>query len=225
MNEATSDVLRIALPKGRVLARLIDTLASVGLAVPNDLSESRRLVVPADRGESGLDFDLEVLLLKNADVPVYVEHGVADLGVSGTDRLYESGVSVFRPYTFPYGGCDIVLATRKEHDLAYLRRLPLLRVATTYVRFTRDYFARLGWPAEIIPLSGSVELAPVLGLADAVVDLTETGNTLRENDLVAVEVIGHTQLKLIGNRALGRATTGRVERLISLFEAAEEGGS
>jgi ATP phosphoribosyltransferase len=83
----------------------------------------------------------------------------------------------------------------------------------------------VGWPAEIIPLSGSVELAPVLGLADAVVDLTETGNTLRENDLVAVEVIGRTQLKLIGNRALGRATTRRVERLITLFEAAEEGGS
>lgn len=197
------------------------TLERVGLELPESLMESRRLVVPVAPGHSGLEFELELLLLKNQDVPVYVEHGVAELGVAGTDLLYETGVSVFRPYTFSFGSCRVVLAARRERTLADLRGLPLLHVATKYVRFTRDHFARLGWPVEIIPLSGSIELAPVLGLAEAIVDLSETGKTLEDNGLVAVDVIGRSYLKLIGNCALGRATTGRVERFIEALEAAE----
>jgi ATP phosphoribosyltransferase len=215
---APSDRLRLALPKGRVLPPLQAALRAIGLELAEDLETSRRLVVPVAEGRSGLGFDLEILLLKNQDVPIYVEHGVAEIGAAGTDLLYESGVSVFRPYTFPFASCRIVLAARQDQTLVELRRLPLLRVATKYVRYTRDHFARLGWPAEIIPLSGSVELAPVLGLADAIVDLSETGKTLRENGLGVLDVIGQSQLKLIGNRAMGRTTTRRVEQLVAALE-------
>jgi ATP phosphoribosyltransferase len=209
------------LPKGRLLPRLEALLERVGLRFPEPLTRTRRLVLEAENGREALGTDLEVLLLKNADVPVYVEHGVAELGASGTDLLYESGLSVYRPYTFAFGGCDVVLAARKEHDLDHLKRRPSLRVATKYVRYARDYFARVGWTVEIIPLSGSVELAPVLGLADAIVDLTETGKTLRDNGLAPVARIGKTYFKLIANRALAHSTSKAVERLIDAFRAVE----
>jgi ATP phosphoribosyltransferase len=217
--------LRVALPKGRVLPALQALLVGLGFAPEEDLLATRRLIVPIAASRSGLGFDMEALLLKNADVPVYVEHGVADVGVAGTDNLYETGVAVYRPHTFGFGGCDIVLAARVEHGLDDLRRRPLLHVATKYVRFTRAHFARLGWPVEIIPLAGSVELAPVLGLADAIVDLSETGKTLRDNGLHPVQVIGRTTLKLVANQALGKTTAARVERLVVALAAAERAGA
>ena len=216
--------LRLALPKGRVLPDLQRLLGAAKLEPIEDLTTSRRLVIPTRNGEGLLSTDLEILLLKNSDVPIYVEHGVADLGVSGTDLLYETGVSVLRPYTFDFGRCQIVVAGKPEHDLEWLRRQPMIDVATKYVRFARDHFARLGWPVAIIPLAGSVELAPVLGLADAIVDLMETGSTLRENGLVAHDVVGETSLKLIVNRALSRAKMGVVERLIATFGSTDRAG-
>ena len=212
--------LRFALPKGRILPELQRLLVEASLEPAEDLMRSRRLVVAIPSSADLLGLDLEVLLLKNSDVPIYVEHGVADLGVCGTDLLYETGVSVLKPFTFDFGGCRIVLAGTQTHDLEWLRRQSMVNVATKYVRFTRDHFARLGWPVAIIPLAGSVELAPVLGLADAIVDLMETGNTLRENGLVAHDVIGETHVKLIVNRALSRTTMGSVERLIDAFGGA-----
>lgn len=212
--------LRLALPKGRILPDLQRLLVAAGLEPAEDLTDSRRLVIPIPAGAGLLTLELEVLLLKNSDVPIYVEHGVADLGVCGTDLLYETGVSVLKPYTFDFGSCRIVIAGERSYDLEWLRRQPMVNVATKYVRFARDHFARLGWPVAIIPLAGSVELAPVLGLADAIVDLMETGNTLRENGLVAHDVIGETHVKLIVNRALSRTTMGSVERLIEAFGGA-----
>lgn len=221
MTSSPDRLLRLALPKGRVLPDLQRLLDKAGLAPAEDFGRTRKLVVGLRGGESAVGAKIEVLLLKNADVPVYVEHGVADIGVSGTDVLYESGVSVHRPYTFEFGSCRIVLAGRPERDIEWLRRQPMIHLATKYVRFARDHFSRLGWPVEIIPLSGSVELAPVLGLADAIVDLTETGSTLRENGLVAHEVIGETRLKLIANKALSRSTIQVVEGLIDALEKAK----
>ena len=212
--------LRLALPKGRILPDLQRLLVGAGLEPAEDLTKSRRLVVAIPGSADLLGLELEVLLLKNSDVPIYVEHGVADLGVCGTDLLYETGVSVLKPYTFEFGSCRIVIAGKQAHDLEWLRRQPMVNVATKYVRFARDHFARLGWPVAIIPLAGSVELAPVLGLADAIVDLMETGSTLRENGLVAHDVIGETHVKLIVNRALSRTTMGSVVRLIETFGSA-----
>jgi len=213
--------IRLALPKGRVLAQLGTLLTKAGLAPDEDLDASRKLVSPVSSAPDVLGADLELLLLKNSDVPVYVEHGVAEVGVSGTDVLHESGMTVLRPHTFGFGSCDIVLAGKPEHGMDYLHTLPIIHVATKYLRFARDHFGRVGWPVELIPLQGSVELAPVLGLADAIVDLCETGKTLKENGLQVHEVIGCTHLKLIANRALSRKTAEAVERLITLLSQAE----
>ncbi|MCA9562520.1 MAG: ATP phosphoribosyltransferase [Myxococcales bacterium] len=209
------------MPKGRVLNRVESLLGAAGLIPEDSLSTTRKLATPVTNAPAILGAHLEVLLLKNSDVPVYVEHGVADVGVSGTDVLIEAGVSVLRPHTFEFGKCDIVLAGKPEHDLAYLRALPTMLVATKYVRFASDYFSRSGWEAEIVPLSGSVELAPVLGLTHAIVDLMETGKTLRENGLVPHLTIGRTSLKLIANRAMSRAGSASVNRLIDILHTAE----
>lgn len=222
MKSNGTNTLRFALPKGRVLPALQEILTAAGLAPAENLKTSRRLVAPIPSAKKELGVALELLLLKNSDVPVYVEHGVADLGVSGTDVLNEKNVNVLKPHTFGFGKCRIVVAGRPEHDQDWLRRQPIVHVATKYVGYARDHFAKLGWPVEIIPLAGSVELAPVLGLADAIVDLTETGNTLRENGLVAHDVIGETALKLIANRALSRTTIAVVERLVTRLSAAEK---
>jgi ATP phosphoribosyltransferase len=213
MSELTR--LRLALPKGRVLGAVEEALNAAGCGPIESLKSSRRLVVEARSSIAGVE--LELLLLKQADVPVYVEHGVADIGVAGTDLLYESGVSVLKPFTFDFGGCDIIIGAKQGQTLDLIRRLPLIHVATKYVRFARDYFGANGWPVEIIPLSGSVELAPVLGLADAIVDLRESGRTLKENGLIALDVIGRTHIKLIANRALGVAKTAALQKLISVL--------
>jgi ATP phosphoribosyltransferase len=213
--------IRMALPKGRVAPALERLLTIAGMPPAEAIEGTRKLVAEVPRSEEALGVRLELLLLKNADVPVYVEHGVADVGVAGTDLLYETGAAVLRPYTFDFGGCDLVLAGLPDHDTAYLRRQAVTQIATKYLRFARDHFARAGWPVELIPLSGSVELAPLLGLADAIVDLSETGKTLAENGLVVHDVIGHTQVKFIANRALSKRTTAAVETLIAALAAAE----
>ncbi len=224
MSESNLPRLRLALPKGRLTERTLDFLRGVGLPIEAEITRSRRLLhdISAATVEP-LGCRLEVLLIKNTDVPVYVEHGVADIGVVGTDALYEADVEVYRPWTFPYGSCDIALAAPAGVDAGTLRRRPWLRVATKYKRYARDHFAGRGVSAEIIPLSGSVELAPTLGLADAILDLVETGQTLRENGLEVVEVVGRTEVKLIANRALSTPAAEAVERLILRLSGAAEG--
>ncbi len=188
--------IRMALPKGRLEHNARQFLARVGL-MSESPTNGRALIVPG--AEPWVDF----LLAKPADVPVYVEHGAADMGIVGLDVLREGNYDVYEPLLLPFGHCRLSVAVPQDQVDAYesLRLHPTLRVATKYPNLTLEFFHARGLTPEIIPLSGSVELGPLVGLADVIVDLVQTGRTLRENGLVEVRVILHSQAVLIANRA------------------------
>jgi ATP phosphoribosyltransferase len=183
--------LTIAIPKGRLQSDSLDLFARSGLC----LTESRDSRCLAMEDESG---QCRFIFVKPGDVPVYVEHGIADCGVLGRDVLLESESDLLQPLSLAIGNCQIVVAAP---DGMPKNGYTMLRVATKYPRIAARHFGACGLPVEIIQLSGSVELAPVLGLADCIVDLVETGRTLRENGLSIVEVIAKSTAQLVVNRA------------------------
>jgi ATP phosphoribosyltransferase len=210
----TDAPLRLAMPKGRLVERTLDWLRRAGVLESDEVDIGRRLVVPLNGRADVVGMPMELLLLKNADVPTYVEHGIADLGVSGTDVLQEQLPDVYRPFTLPYGSCRIAIAAPNDVRDEDLRRLQTWRVATKYPRTARAFFESQGIAVELIELGGSVELAAALGLSDVIVDLVETGRTLVENNLRVVQVIGQTEVKVIANRALSPKRAGAVARVL-----------
>ena len=184
--------LTIAVAKGRLQEEALALLASAGAGVSREDLSSRRLAIEDESGR------YRFIFVKPADVPVYVEHGIADCGVVGRDVLLESGTDLLQPLTLAIGRCRIVVAARPEVSL---NDLGMLRVATKYPGIAAAHFGARGRPVEIIELSGSVELAPGLGLADCIVDLVETGRTLSENGLKEIEVIDESSGRLVVNRA------------------------
>ncbi len=183
--------LTIAIAKGRLQNEAIELLSRAGLGLA-EAASSRCLTQVDNSGR------VRCLFVKPADVPVYVEYGVADCGVVGLDVLLETDANLLQPLSLPIGRCQIVVASPPEKAP---NGYAMLRVATKYPRITSRYFGSRGQPVEIIQLSGSVELAPGLGLADCIVDLVETGRTLRENGLRVVEVIAESTGRLVVNRA------------------------
>jgi ATP phosphoribosyltransferase len=184
--------LTIAIAKGRLQAKTLDLLRSAGLRLSSEALSSRQLAI-AD--ESGC---YRLIFVKPADVPVYVEHGIADCGIVGRDILLESNTDLLQPLSLNIGACRIVVAAKND---APLSQLGMLRVATKYPRIAARHFGARGVAVDLIELSGSVELAPILGLADCIVDLVETGKTLKENGLLIVEVITDSEARLVVNRA------------------------
>lgn len=187
--------LTIALPKGRLLKPALDLLETLGFDLTEIRGGTRKLIIddPAHNAR--------FLLLKPFDVVTFVEYGAADLGIAGQDVLMEQDSDVFEPLALPFGYCRIVLAARRERAQTDWRLATSLRIASKYPRITRKFFVERGWSAEIIPLSGSVEIAPALGLSDLLVDIVDTGTTLQENGLVELETLCHSQAALIVNRA------------------------
>jgi ATP phosphoribosyltransferase len=184
--------LTIAVAKGRLQAEALALLAGAGVGVPSDALSSRRLAVEDESGR------YRFIFVKPADVPVYVEHGIADCGIVGRDVLLESEADLLQPLTLEIGRCSIVVAALTGVSL---NDVGMLRVATKYPRIAAAHFGARGRPVEIIELSGSVELAPLLGLADCIVDLVESGRTLRDNGLNVIEVINESTGRLVVNRA------------------------
>lgn len=184
--------LTIAVAKGRLQAETLDLLRSVGLRFSSETLSSRQLAVEDDSGRYRLIF------VKPADVPVYVEYGIADCGIVGRDVLLESSTDLLQPLSLNIGACRIVVAAKND---AQLNRLGMLRVATKYPRIAARHFGARGVAVDLIELSGSVELAPILGLADCIVDVVATGKTLEENGLRIVEVIADSAARLVVNRA------------------------
>ncbi len=182
--------LTLALPKGRLTEQVLERMESVGMKVE---FEKRKLVAHDSEGR------IKILLVKNADLPVYVHHGIAGLGVCGEDVLYEYGYPFVKLHTFDFGSTSMCLAGRKGESLVLSKGG--IRVASKFTRFARDYFHDRGIPVEVIKLNGSVELAPVLGLTPYIVDLVETGNTLKANDLEVFEKLADIQVRLIANPA------------------------
>lgn len=197
--------LTIAISKGRLQTESMDLLAHAGLSVSSEMLASRRLAVEDESGR------YRFIFVKPADVPVYVEHGIADCGIVGRDVLLESEADVLQRLTLGIGRCRMAVAAPSENALD---GIGMLRVATKYPRVTARYFGSRGLSVEIIELAGSVEVAPLLGLADCIVDLVETGRTLHENGLRIVEVIAESTARLIVNRASYHLKADAVTSLI-----------
>jgi ATP phosphoribosyltransferase len=198
--------LTIAVAKGRLQDAALALFASAGAGVSSQDLSSRRLAVEDESGR------YRFILVKPADVPVYVEHGIADCGVVGRDILLESGTDLLQPLTLDIGRCRLVVGAPAGKSL---NELGMLRVATKYPRIAAAHFGARGRPVEIIELSGSVELAPGLGLADCIVDMVETGRTFRENGLKEVEVIEESTGRLVVNRASYQLKAKSIASLIS----------
>ena len=177
--------LTIALSKGRILDETLPLLALAGIVPVEDPETSRKLILPTNRPEVSL------VMMRATDVPTYVQYGAADVGVAGRDVLLEhGGEGLFQPLDLGIGRCRLVVAVKRSYDWqGTVQRGARIRVATKYVKTAREHFAAKGMHVDLIKLYGSMELAPLVGLADAIVDLVSTGNTLKANDLVAVEDI------------------------------------
>jgi len=187
--------LTLALSKGRLLDETLPLLARAGIVPVDDPRTSRKLIV-ATR-----DAAVSLVILRATDVPTYVHYGAADLGVVGKDVLLEHGTGgLYQPLDLGIGRCRLVVATRRDYDWARsVQRGARIGVATKYVNTAREHFAAKGMHVDLIKLYGSMELAPLAGLADAIVDLVSTGHTLQANDLVAVEEIMPISARLIVN--------------------------
>jgi ATP phosphoribosyltransferase regulatory subunit len=204
--------LRIALPQGTIFDETVSALGAVGLPVAG-LTGHRRLLVR--------DAGVEYVLTRPSDVPTYVAHGAADLGITGRDVLMESDEEVLELVDLGFGVCRFVVAapTGSLHrSLDEYQHLGSLEVATKYPRVAQRHFDRRGTQVEIIKLGGAVELAPQVGLADWIVDLVSTGRTLRENDLVEIEEIATCSARLIANRASYARDRQRIAELATKLE-------
>jgi len=202
--------LTIAIAKGRLQRGALELWARAGLCDTREALASRRLTFEDESGR------FRFIFVKPGDVPVYVAHGVADCGVVGRDVLMETQANVLQPLTLDIGRCRIVLAAPTVQPG---NGSGMLRVATKYPHIASAHFGKRGQPVEVIELSGSVELAPVMGLADCIVDLVETGRTLQDNGLSIVEVIAESTARLVVNRASYQLKAAAVGALIAALEA------
>jgi ATP phosphoribosyltransferase len=203
----TSQKLTIAVPRGALFLGTLDLLDGLGVDTAEVRLNDRKLLF----AEAG------IVTMRPSDVPTYVEHGSADLGITGKDVLLEqSHRKVYELVDLGYGRCTMVVAAREGGDPIgdALRRLGRVRLATKYPRIAAQHFAHTGRQAEIVEVKGSVELAPLTGLVDGIVDLTATGATLRENHLRVVEEIGHCTARLIANPVAHKLKAAQIDRLI-----------
>ncbi len=200
--------IRFALAKGRVANQVIDVFEKLGYVFPDYSKDSRKLVFTDKTGE------ISFFLVKSPDVPVYVEKGTADVGIVGRDILLEHPADVYELLNLDIGKCRMCVAAYPETSFNYDTKIV---VASKYPKIAQDYFNGLDQPTEMIYLGGSVELAPVLGLADCIVDIVETGNTLKENGLVVKDVLFDISSRLIVNKVSLKTKEGLLE-LIEKFE-------
>lgn len=209
-------MITIAIAKGRMQDDALSLLARAGIRLNAEQVNSRRLALEDESG------DYRFIFVKPADVPVYVEHGIADCGVVGRDVLLESEADLLLPLDLGIARCRIVVAAADPEVMT--RAVGMLRVATKYSQIAAAHFGARGMPVEIISLSGSVELAPALGLSDLIVDLVETGRTLRENGLMVVDEITESTGRLVVNRASYQLKAEAVARLVNALRSALNGG-
>lgn len=204
--------LRIALTKGRLEKKTVELFEEIGYDCYNVKNKGRRLILPIGNG------DIEVVLAKAADVITYVENGVCDLGVVGKDTILENGSSFFELLDLGFGKCRFALAGKKDVDFFAGHRVKT--VASKYPKVTRTFFEGKGMDVKIIKIEGSVELAPLVGLADAIVDIVETGSTLKENGLEIIEDVLPVSARLIANTASLKLRKSEIEGLADRIEDA-----
>jgi ATP phosphoribosyltransferase len=211
--------ITLALSKGRILEEALPLLERAGIALADDPETSRKLVLKTRKA------GLRLILVRASDVPTYVQYGAADLGVAGRDVLAEhGGQGLYQPLDLGIARCRMMVAVPRGFDYAAaVRRGARLRVATKYIATAREHFAAKGMHVDLIRLYGSMELAPLTGLADAIVDLVDTGNTLKANRLQAVEEIMQVSSRLIVNPASLKLKRAAIAPLIERLRAASHG--
>jgi len=209
-------MITIALSKGRIFDETLPLLAAAGIEVTEDPEKSRKLILPTTQP------DVRVLLVRPSDVPTYVQWGGADLGVTGLDTMLEHGTAgLYLPLDLKIAACRMSVAARADFDYAYaVRQGARLKIATKFVAIARDFFATKGVHVDLIKLYGSMELAPLTGLADAIVDIVSTGNTLKANHLVEVERIMDISARLVVNQAALKLKREPIRRIIDAFASA-----
>jgi ATP phosphoribosyltransferase len=211
-----SQQLTLALSKGRIFEETLPLLEAAGIRVTEDPETSRKLILPTN------DPQVRVIIVRASDVPTYVQYGAADFGVAGKDVLYEhGGQGLYQPVDLRIAKCRMSVAVQAGFDYANaVRQGARLRVATKYVETAREHFANKGVHVDLIKLYGSMELAPLVGLSDAIVDLVSTGSTLRANNLVEVEQIMDISSRLVVNQAALKLKRERLQPIIEAFERA-----
>jgi ATP phosphoribosyltransferase len=202
--------ITVALPKGRLFEQTIDIFKKADILKEEVKAESRKLILETQ--------EFKFLLVRAKDVPTYVEYGAADLGVAGDDILLETNPDVYTPVDLKIGACKIVVAGLLEDKEKYNYNLTEIKVATKYPKITENFFKEKGITAHIIELYGSIELAPLLNLAPYIVDIVETGTTLRENGLVVIDYIRPSSAKLIINRASYKTNNQKILDIIKKLE-------
>lgn len=204
----------LALPKGRILDEAAKVFARAGYDLSPVFADNRKLVHETEK--------LRVLVLRNSDIATYVSHGAADVGIAGSDVLDEEGRELYEPLDLGIGRCRMIVAERADSpvdDKAHSH----LRIATKYPRTTRAYLHRKGITAEVIKLSGAIELGPLTGLCERIVDITQTGETLRQNGLVEIDTVGQVSSRLVVNPARLKLDGQRLGALIDALERAVHG--
>ena len=210
--------LTLALSKGRIYDETLPLLQAAGISVADDPEKSRKLILATSRP------GLRIVIVRASDVPTYVQHGGADLGVVGLDTVLEhGGAGLYQPLDLRIARCRMSVAARADFDYAgAVKQGSRIRVATKYTRIARDHFADKGVHVDLIKLYGSMELAPLTGLADAIVDLVSTGSTLKANQLVEVESILPISARLVVNQAALKLKREPIRALVDAFAAAVE---
>lgn len=209
-------MITIALSKGRIFEETSPLLAAAGIEALEEPGSSRKLILPTNRE------DVRLLIVRASDVPTYVQYGAADLGIAGKDVLDEhGGEGIYQPLDLNIAKCKMMVAVREDFDYdASVRSGARLKVVTKYVKTAREHFAAKGMHVDLIKLYGSMELGPLVGLADAIVDLVSTGGTLRANNLKAVEHINDVSSRLIVNQASLKLNRMRLTPIMQAFEGA-----
>ncbi|WP_028560920.1 ATP phosphoribosyltransferase [Paenibacillus pinihumi] len=209
MSQPNMNILKVAMPKGRIYKQASKLFREAGLPIPSDFDDTRKLVIELP------EMDMEFIMAKPVDVPTYVEYGVADIGIVGKDVLMEENKDVFELL-------DLGIAKCRMSVIGLPDWTPSInpRVATKYPNVASQYFREQGQQVEVIKLNGSIELAPLIGLADRIVDMVETGQTLRENGLVEMETIFGITSRLIANRVSYRMKNAKIQSLCDLLQAA-----
>ncbi len=209
-------MITLALSKGRIFEETLPLLRAAGIDVLDDPEKSRKLILATNQS------DVRVLVVRATDVPTYVQYGGADLGITGKDTLLEHGsLGLYQPLDLQIAKCRISVAVREGFDYAdAVQQGSRLSVATKYVAIAREFFATKGVHVDLIKLYGSMELAPLTGLADAIVDLVSTGNTLKANHLVEVERIMDISARLVVNQAALKLNQAPIRRIIDAFASA-----
>ena len=202
-------MLTIALSKGRILDQTLPLLEKAGISIPKSELESRKLILDTNLS------DVKVIVIRASDVPVFVQHGAADFGIAGKDVLLEHGANgIFELLDLGISKCRLMVASKKDQDL----NKSTLKVATKYVKSAKEYFYKQGKQVEIIKLYGAMELAPIVGLSDCIVDLVDTGNTLKANNLVPLELVQEISSRLIVNSAAFNTKHKEINQWIQKIE-------